>query len=563
MKILLIYPYCLENRIHTEDVSVVPMGLYSIGAILKENGCDVKILNLQGWAQTPEKIKDLLREEKSDIIGFSILNANRWGGIEIAQVAKEIDENVKIVFGGVSATYLWFHFLSYFPTVDYVVLGEGEKSFLKLVRFLQEGKGEGEGIPEGIDGLAFRRDGEPECSPEADLISEPDETPNPAKYFTYTHLSLTRGCPSRCTFCGSPDFWKNKVRFHSADYFVDQMEMLYRKGVSHFYVSDDIFTMQPRRVIEICRKIIDRNLDISWAAISKVSHVDEEMLFWMRRAGCMQISYGVESGSEKIRNVLGKNITFEQIEKAFRLTQSFGIMARAYFIYGSPGETWKSIEETIALMKAIQPLSVIFYILALFPGTLLYESYKKKAGITDDIWLNPIEDILYFQVDPELTQEMILSFGKKLRESFYDSLPDFARSLKLIDDERLYPRHADFFSRLGMTFSHGDYAIDEVSGHDGIAAELFERALTYGDDPRAYLGLGLLSQKRRDHGKAMEWFSQGNERFPDNLPLHMGAGVSLMNMGEFQKALNHFECCGDDPDARNYIEECRKKIGWR
>ena len=114
MKISLIYPYCLEDRLHEEDASVVPIGLYYVGAFLKANDYDVKILNWHNIKKMPNIIKGKLEESKPDVIGLSILHANRWGGIEIARIAKQIDPKVKIVFGGIGATFLWEHFLTHF-----------------------------------------------------------------------------------------------------------------------------------------------------------------------------------------------------------------------------------------------------------------------------------------------------------------------------------------------------------------------------------------------------------------------------------------------------------------
>ena len=237
------------------------------------------------------------------------------------------------MFGGIGATFLWEHFLTHFQEVDFVVIGEGEHTFLKLIRCLETDRSQ---AIEKIKGVAFRKNGKPVRTPAAEPIGRLDDLPDPAKYFDYQHLALTRGCGGNCNFCGSPRFWGRKVRFHSADYFVDQLERLSQKGIQFFYFSDDTFTANKRRVIEICRKIIEKKLDITWNAISRVDHVSEEVLYWMRKAGCIQISYGVESGSEKIRKFLLKNISSEKIQSAFALTQKYGIMARAYFIYGAP-----------------------------------------------------------------------------------------------------------------------------------------------------------------------------------------------------------------------------------
>ena len=220
-------------------------------------------------------------------------------------------------------------------------------------------------------------------------------------------------------------------------------------------------------MIEICRKIIEKKLDITWNAISRVDHVSEEVLYWMRKAGCIQISYGVESGSQKIRKFLLKNISSEKIQSAFTLTQKYGIMARAYFIYGAPQESRQTIQETIDLVNTIKPLGAIFYILDIFPGTALYEDFKQRFNATDDIWLNRIEDIIYFETDDKLSKKMILDFGEKLRTSYHKMLSEFVDSISLVDQKELYPMHSDFLSRLAMTFDHGDYAGIEMIKEKG------------------------------------------------------------------------------------------------
>ena len=392
MKILLIYPYFLEQRIHIEEIQTMPIGIYYVAAVLKEHEYDVEILNWHNAHQSPETIKTVLREKRPDIIGFSILNANRWGGIDIAKIAKDLNPNVTIVFGGIGATFLWEHLLTHFPEIDCIVLGEGEYSFLNLVKSLEE---ENSSNFQNIPDIAFRSNNKIIHNPHTEAISDLDALPIPAKYFEYNQVSSSRGCTMQCTFCGSPAFWGQKVRFCSAKHFVEELEMLYRKGVTFFYFSDDTFTINRKRIIEICKAIIQKNLIISWYAIARVDHVDEEILYWMRSAGCIQISYGVESGSETIRTFLNKTIKTDQIKRAFDLTTQYGILARAYFIYGSPGETWETIQETINLIHEIKPLSVIFYILDIFPGTALYNQFIDQFGLTDDIWLKRIEGITY------------------------------------------------------------------------------------------------------------------------------------------------------------------------
>ncbi len=559
MKILLIYPPFLEQRLNTEDVGAVPMGLYYVAAMVRAHGYPVEVLNWHDVHGRPDEIRKVLEDRRPDVIGFSVLHANRWGALDIADTARRLLPGVRIVFGGIGATFLWRHLLTHFPQVDVVVRGEGERTFLRLVRcFEKEG---GRGLAQ-IPGIAFRHEGAPHrtapAQPEADL----DGLPPPSRYFTFAHVALTRGCPAACRFCGSPGFWGRRVRYHSTDYFVAQIRRLYDRGVRFFFVSDDTFTLNRRRVIEICRRLADLALNIDWAAISRVDTVDEEVLRWMRRAGCIQISYGVESGSEKIRARLGKTIRDDDIRRAFALTRRCGIMPRAYFIYGSPGETPQTIAESVALMREIKPLSAIFYILDLFPGTALYEDFRKRSGVTDDIWLQRIEDIMYFETDPALSREQVLSFGRTLRGAFYDGLPGFVRSVELLDEEAFRPLHADFLSRLGLTFDQGDYArVEAVADKARLAEELYRRALDYHPDARAFLGLGILNQKSGDYRASVRWLRRGLDHFPGHEQLNLCLGVSLLNLGRAEDALACFLPFEHSAQALHLAARCFEALG--
>jgi len=352
------------------------------------------------------------------------------------------------------------------------------------------------------------------------------------------------------------------VRFHSTTYFVDQLELLNGKGVDFFFISDDTFTLNRRKTIAVCREIIDRGLPITWQAISRVDTVDAEILYWMRRAGCIQISYGVENGNRRIRKILQKEFTDDRVQEAFDLTRRYGILPRAYFIYGCPGESQESIDQTIELIRRIRPLSVIFYILDLFPGTQLYEDFKQRTGATDDIWLRRIEDILYFETDSRLSREQILDYGRQLRSAFYQDLPGFVESLELEDAPELAPLHADFLSRLAMTFEHGDYSrIEAIPSKAHLAQTLFRRALSYHPDPRAYLGLGIGFQKAGRYAESKDTLLEGISRFPEDEHLHIGLGISYMNLGDYHSALETLLPFAESAGA--YIADCYEALGDR
>ena len=561
MKILLVYPYFLDKRINEEDVSAIPMGLYYVAAMLRANGYAVDILNGHNLGRAPHRIYQVLGDKQPDVVGFSILHANRWGGIDIARMVKKVNPKAAVVFGGVGATFLWEHFLTHFPEIDYVVRGEGEHSFLELIRFLEKKRGK---MPRHIDGLAFRKKGKPVKTKDREQLADLDSLPMPADHFAFQHISLTRGCPEGCTFCGSPALWKRRVRFHSVEYFVTQLELLREKGVNFFYVSDDTFTLKRELVIDICRRIVERRLNIVWAAISRVDCVDEEILGWMRRAGCTQISYGVESGSREIRDRYRKRINEAAICHAFDLTVRHGIMARAYFIYGAPGESDHTIDESLALLRRIRPLSAIFYILDLFPGTALYEDYKQRTGATDDIWLDRIEDMLYFETDATLSKAAVLAFGRRLREGYLALLPEFAAQIDLVDDPQLYPLHADFLSRLALTFSHGEYATNPlVEDNLATAIMLFERSLHYHPDHRAFWGLGLVYQHLRRFDESLAILQRGIEHHPTSIDLHMALANSLIRLNRYPEARQCLEAISDHPRAVEQLIRCCRFMGDR
>ncbi|HSO18675.1 MAG TPA: radical SAM protein [Desulfosarcina sp.] len=554
MKILLVYPYFLDDRISDEDVSAIPMGLYSIGAMLRANGYAVDILNAHNLGRAPHRIYQVLGDIRPDVVGFSILHANRWGGIDMARMVKKVQPHAAVVFGGVGATFLWEHLLAHFPDIDYVVRGEGEHTFLELVRFLES---ESKGAPNHIAGLAFRRDGRPFRTAERDPVANLDSLPMPADHFTFQHLSLTRGCPADCTFCGSPAFWKRRVRFHSAGYFVSQMDKLSRKGVRFFFVSDDTFTLKRSLVIEVCRRIVDSGLDITWAAVSRVDCVDAEMLAWMRRAGCTQISYGVESGSREIRGIYRKHISDDAICRAFDLTVRYGILARAYFIYGAPGECDRTIDETLALLQRMRPLAAIFYVLDLFPGTQLYDDYQRRTGAGDDIWLERVEDMPYVEADAALSGEKVIEYGRRLREGYFALLPAFAARIELAEDPDLYPLHADFLSRLALTFSHGDYAANpQIPDRLATAVMLFERSLRYHPDHRAFWGLGLVYSHLRRFEEAVEMLQRGVRHYPASVDMRLALANCLMRLNRCAEARRCLEAVSHHDQAVEQLGRC-------
>ncbi len=527
MNIVLIYPFFSIDRLHIENIEAPPIGLHYLGALLKEQGHEVELLNWHDIKNKPHIIQDAILALKPDVVGFSIFHGNRWGGIQLAKIFKDHFPGVPIVFGGIGATFLDDHLLRHFPWIDIIVRGEGEITFPALIHQIEAKKSF-----DDLPGLTLRVGNTIQRNKDAEHIEDLDALPMPAAHYTFHHLAVSRGCPGKCTFCGSPKFWGPKVRFHSAGYFVGQLEILYKKGHRFFHFSDDTFTLRKKLVLEICALIVERELDITWAAISRVDCIDQEMLRAMRMAGCIQISFGVESGSKTIRDELNKKFSEEQIRRAFALTASYGILTRAYIIYGCPGENPETVQDTIRLLRDIRPMVTIFHVLSLFPGTLLYDLFKSQTGATDDIWLYYEEDLFLFEIDKRLCAEMVSQFGKNLKQGLAESIPDFLHSLELVNDKELYPFHAAFLSRLALTLDRGDYphALPDGVAQD-VARELYYKALEYAPDARAYWGLGLLAQAGGDDRKAEAILREGIQMFPDDAILARVLNNTLTRLG--------------------------------
>ncbi len=564
-KILFVNPACLDQRVTDDDATVVPIGLYYLAALLTDKGFSAPILNLADPGMGPPgdglgRFESVIAQEAFSVIGFSVTNANRHQAMECAAIAKKRLKNVAIIFGGPAPTFMPGFFMDACPDLDYIVKGEGEAACLELVKSLGSQNTVSRDCLRQIRGLVFREDGRIRDTGPARVIDDLDTLVPPSRYFTYHHLSMSRGCPGKCTFCGSPKFWgKSGVRFHSAQWFAREIRALAHKGVSHFFISDDTFTMDKPRVMELCALISD--LGITWNAISRVDHIDRDMLMQMRKAGCIQISYGVESGSKKIKKILGKPISREKAIRAFSLTASAGIMPRAYFIYGSPGETQETINHSLDLLKRLRPLGAVFYMLVVFPGTHLYHLAAQKKRVTDQIWHERIEDLPWFELDDTLDFPRVKDFGNQLRQAFYSGLEESAKNLELDDDPGLGPFHADFLSRLAMTFLSGEYAQNPwIKTAKATAEILFQRALSFHPDQRAFMGLGMIYQGQKRFKDAARIMDQGLAHFPKSRDLAAGLGVSLMNLGKFSRALDLFKPFKKDPTLGPYINICRQKI---
>lgn len=585
MKILFVNPSCLDPRVTDPDALQVPIGLYYLASGLLDQGWVSGILNLapagpgnpsaKGSAeQALDLFTQSIMQEQPDIIGFSVTSPTRINAMACAEKARQILPDSLIVFGGPGATFMAEFLFGACPALDVIVKGEGEISTAKLVNAAKKVKTNLGTIHQAqairaelehdlgrIPGIVFRSGSSLHDTGQSELVTDLDTLPHPSRYFTYQHLTMSRGCPGKCTFCGSPKFWGTSlVRRHSPQWLFEEITALAQKGVNHFFISDDTFTMDCDAVRALCEKIIQADLGITWNAISRVDYIDESILAPMRRAGCIQLSFGIESGAKPIKKILGKPIDNDICVAAFDKVRAAGILPRAYFIYGSPGETDDTIQDSIDLMIRLGPLSTVFYMLVTFPGTALYNRAVQKGWTHDGIWQKSIEDLPWWELDPNMDFSRVKRWGDRLRQAFFDHLEGFVNRIALHPDNASAPLHADFLSRLAMTFSHGEYARDaRVKNAEQTAINLFEKALQLYPCSRAFQGLAMIYQKHKDFSKAMYFLDKGLSHFPKNKDLCVCMGVCLMNTGDFHNALTYFTPFAQDPALGQYISICKQK----
>lgn len=385
MKIVLAYISGVPDR-QDPYISLLPNGLCSLHACLREAGYDAVLANFSGWSDAD--IRRQLLVLKPDITGISQWTHNRHASLDLARLVRTGNPGCTIIMGGAHASFCYAQLLREGSPVDCVVLGEGEETLLEIVRHRCDGT-----TWRNVKGIACLLNGEIIVTPPREPLSNLDNLPLAAGFLELSlgvdiplqaeFVLTARGCPSACHFCSSPKFWQRKLRFRSPMRIVEEMLFIRDTyGLIYFSLRDDTFTADRARTIEFCRLLIERRVRVLWNCQSRVNALDEELLVWMKRAGCECIQLGVESGSPPILSRLGKTITPAQVEHVAGLIRQVGINLSVYLISDVPGETEDDTRSTIELIKRIRPDDGYVSPLAYFPGTRMFEE-AVAAGHVD------------------------------------------------------------------------------------------------------------------------------------------------------------------------------------
>jgi anaerobic magnesium-protoporphyrin IX monomethyl ester cyclase len=373
-----------------------PLGLLYIAAsIQKYTDWDVKIIDAVAEKLSYKAIEQRIIEESPDAVGISAMTLLWIDCLKLAKIVRKVSPEIKVIMGGPHIHIYPTETIQY-DCVDYAMTGEGEESIAELLNAWGDN-----GVIKKIQGLCvLDESGRIINNPPRPLIQDLDIIAHPQRQFTKyklystsladgeaftTTMVTSRGCPYKCTFCDRPNLGKD-FRARTANDVVDEMEECANLGIGYIKIYDDTFTVDRKRVMEICAEIERRGLKIKWDIRARVNTISRELLIAMKSAGCELICYGIESGNEGILQILKKGISKHHVVDAFKLTRQVGIKSLAYFMFGSPGEKQAEIQESIRFSKELNPDFCHFSILVPFPATPLYAQGLRDGIIPGDYW---------------------------------------------------------------------------------------------------------------------------------------------------------------------------------
>lgn len=439
MKILFINPpYANFEGLRESGGHMLPLSFGYLAAYARKQipELEFEILDCEAEGLNYQQIKERVGNAKPDMVGFTAPTPTMKHVYKISEIIKEIYPHTLIIAGGIHPTILPERTMREGEKIDFIVIGEGEITFAELLGALKNGQKEFS----NISGLCWREKNKIIVNQRRELIKNLNELPFPARdifnlklYYSAptkkvseenaSPIVTSRGCPFNCIHCPSRIIWSGNLRYRTADNVVSEIEECINKyNLREFNFFDDTFTVNRGRVIEICDKIIEKKLRIYWVCFSRANTIDDELVEVMEKAGCRKISFGLESGNQKILDLMGKKTTIEQGRKAVEITKKHKLEAHATFMLGNVGETARTIKETINFAKNLNLDNATFFITCPFPGTDLYQIAQNLGHINQNTEWEAFAPLTCQQpilVQNNLTGEELIYWQKKAFKQFY------------------------------------------------------------------------------------------------------------------------------------------------
>jgi radical SAM superfamily enzyme YgiQ (UPF0313 family) len=388
----------IENlEVRRASASFPPLGILYLASVLEQEGFDVSILDQPAMGYNLSETLRWLEKEDPDVVGFSaLMSSGRLAGLLSSKI-KETKPDIVTLVGNHYATFNAERILRKHPFVDIVVRGEAEETIVDLAKHLLTGDD-----LKQVKGIAYRKEGKATLTPERPLLKNLDLLPFPdrkllsAEYHCFiagvntapkkfTGILSSRGCSYLCRFCNCTAIFRNYWRSRSALNTLDELLQLKSEGYKQLVFVDDNFTLNPARVIELCRGMRKEKLDLEWIAEGRVDVWSSEMFREMVAAGLRVMYFGIENANQRLLDYYNKKVTPEQAEKAVRAARKAGVdIIVGSFVIGASDETREEIKNTIEFAKRI-PLDIPqFNILCAYPGNDLWDEFVEKGVIDEE-----------------------------------------------------------------------------------------------------------------------------------------------------------------------------------
>lgn len=480
MKICLVpYPIIMDSRPDSTDQKrlypYLPLGLLTLSPLLEQAGHEVTILDPIWETNTvlseketlanPERVARLIQAKAPDLVGFSTICSSYPLIIKWTESLHHLSPKTPILLGGPQATATDEQTLQAFSWIDMVLRGEAENSIIPLVTCLQSG-----GNLASVPGLTWRSDGNIVRNTDAPIVINLDNLPTPA-YHLYPveqlvqcqktiifpfhrpfPLEAGRGCLFNCSFCSTNSFFQRRYRTKSAERLVHEMFVLQTQyGLECFDLAHDLFTCNSAFILEFCHRLREKGLHktLSWECYSRTDTVDQKVLAEMAAAGCSRIFYGIESGSQRMQKMIGKNLIIQQVKPVIQETLSLGIHVTASFICGFPQDRKEDLSPTLSLVIDIINMGVdqvVFLPLAPLPKTELFRIFGDTIHY-DNQW----SDMPFGYLSHE-EQELVLDWPHVFTSFYHYETPCLNHDmlLTLLRMVNRYPRLLTLLSTKGI-----------------------------------------------------------------------------------------------------------------
>jgi len=457
-----------------------PIYLAYAAAVLREDDFDVRFLDGIVQEMDIPDFAEAVAQIKPELVVIECSTPSINYDLATAAAVKEALPGVRTALVGSHSTYFHRQMLAEHSQVDFILRGEFEYTLRDLARTLADA-----GDLAAVTGLSYRHNGDVRVNSDRPLEMELDRFPFPDRTIvpnsdyrsavfeggTPTTMITSRGCPAYCTFCLWPEtLYGHRFRARSAANVVDEIQQVVEEyGVDEISFDDDTFTFGRKRLMEMMRLIRERGLHkhVRWRCQSRVDTVDRESLIAMRDAGCNYIYFGIESGSQELLDRMRKGISLEKVRETFALTKEVGIKRQAFFLFGMPGETHETIQQSIDLAIELEPDSVQFAVAIAHPGTRLYEEAKAKGWLRAEKWEDFAAERAMIET-PELTLAEVEQARIDAYRQFYFRPQFMVRTLLQArgfnDLRRIYNSGRSIMSRIRFFEQHSGAKTRSATG---------------------------------------------------------------------------------------------------